>query len=44
MEVRKCIRSGLLQSDDISHTESLLIAKIEDELRKQIGVVYPEDQ
>lgn len=42
-EVRQCIRSGLIQSGNVSHNESLIIANIEDEIRKQIGVVYPAD-
>lgn len=42
-EVRQCIRNGLVQSAIVSHNESLIIANIEDEIRKQIGVVYPAD-
>lgn len=42
-EVRKCIRDGKIESDLVSHNESLLIARIEDEIRKQIKVKYPED-
>lgn len=42
-EVRKCIRSGKVESALISHSESITIAQIEDEIRKQIGVTYPED-
>ncbi|XP_055685610.1 trans-1,2-dihydrobenzene-1,2-diol dehydrogenase-like [Lutzomyia longipalpis] len=42
-EVRKCITAGQLQSDHVSHNESLIIAKIEDELRRQIGVKYDAD-
>lgn len=42
-EVRKCIRDGKFESDFVTHNESLLIANIEDEIRKQLGVVYPMD-
>lgn len=42
-EVRKCIRAGKQESENITHKESLTIARIEDEIRKQIGVKYPED-
>lgn len=42
-EARKCIRDGKKQSDNVSHNESLIIARIEDDIRKQIGVKYPED-
>lgn len=41
-EVRRCLVAGLLESPDISHAESLLIARIEDELRRQVGCKYPE--
>lgn len=43
-EVRKCIREGKKESENVSHNESLLIARIEDEIRKQIGVKYPQDE
>lgn len=42
-EVRKCILDGKLQSEHMNHNESLLVARIEDSIRKQVGVVYPED-
>lgn len=42
-EARKCIRTDKKESQHITHNESLLIARIEDEIRKQIGVKYPED-
>lgn len=42
-EVRKCIRDGKTESASVTHNESLLIARIEDEIRKQIGVKYPDD-
>lgn len=43
-EVRRCIRGNKLQSEVVSHNDSLTIAHIETEIRKQIGVVYPEDE
>lgn len=42
-EVRKCIMNGKLESDYVSHSDSIIIANISDEIRKQIGVNYPED-
>lgn len=42
-ETRKCIRAGKKESELVTHNESLIIARIEDEIRKQIGVKYPED-
>ena len=42
-EVRKCIRAGKLECELISLDESIVIARIEDKIRKEIGVKYPED-
>lgn len=42
-EVRTCIRAGKIESELATHNESLIIARIEDEIRKQIGVKYAED-
>lgn len=41
--VRKSIRLGELENEVASHNESLQVAHIEDEIRRQIGVRYPED-
>ncbi|XP_043670921.1 trans-1,2-dihydrobenzene-1,2-diol dehydrogenase-like [Vespula pensylvanica] len=41
--VRTCLQNGMTEHPKMSHNTSILIAKLEDELRKQIGVVYPED-
>lgn len=42
-ETRKCIRAGKTESEHVTHNDSLIIARIQDEIRKQIGVKYPED-
>lgn len=42
-EVRKCIQTGKIESGLVSHSESILIAHMQDEMRQQIGVKYPED-
>lgn len=42
-EVRKCIRGGKKESELASHNESLLIACIQDKIRKQIGLKYSAD-
>jgi len=42
-ECRRCINAGLLESPKMTHAESLSLAKIEDTLRQQLGVVYPQD-
>ncbi|KAL7302974.1 hypothetical protein TKK_0004201 [Trichogramma kaykai] len=44
MEVRECLKKGLKESPKVTHAHSLLIAEIEDELRRQIGVVYDQDK
>lgn len=43
-EVRNSIRSNEIQNENVTHNDSLIIAFIETEIRKQIGVVYPEDE
>lgn len=43
-EVRRCIRAKHTESELITHDESLAIARIEDEIRKQICVVYAADK
>ncbi|XP_076243309.1 trans-1,2-dihydrobenzene-1,2-diol dehydrogenase isoform X2 [Calliopsis andreniformis] len=42
-EVRNCILKGVIESPKVPHDVSLLIAQMEDEIRKQVGVVYPDD-
>lgn len=42
-EVRQCIRSGRIESELITHDDSIQIAHIQDEMRRQIGLTYPED-
>lgn len=43
-EVRRCIMQGLVESPSVTHSDSLLIAFIEDEFRRQMGVKYKEDE
>ncbi|XP_058818873.1 trans-1,2-dihydrobenzene-1,2-diol dehydrogenase-like [Topomyia yanbarensis] len=43
-ETRQCINAGKLESLSVPHSESLRIARIQDEIRKQIGVRFPEDE
>lgn len=42
--VRECIRAGKTEMDTVSHNESLVIARIEDEIRKQVGVKFAADE
>lgn len=35
--------TGLTESPKVSHDTSLLLATLEDEIRKQVGVEYPQD-
>ncbi|XP_068626891.1 trans-1,2-dihydrobenzene-1,2-diol dehydrogenase-like [Battus philenor] len=43
IEVARCIKQGLMESPRMSHQQSLLLAKLEDEVRSQIGVHYDVD-
>ncbi|XP_061922989.1 trans-1,2-dihydrobenzene-1,2-diol dehydrogenase [Entelurus aequoreus] len=43
-EVRQCLLKGLKESPVMSHADSLLLAEVEDEVRKQVGVVYNQDR
>jgi dihydrodiol dehydrogenase / D-xylose 1-dehydrogenase (NADP) len=42
-EVRKCLKAKQLESDIMPHKDSITIATIEDELRKQVGVKFDVD-
>ncbi|CAG2178060.1 unnamed protein product, partial [Oppiella nova] len=42
-EVRKCLNEGKIESDKMSHKDSIVMAKIEDEIRRQVGVVFDVD-
>ncbi len=42
-EASRCISGGLLQSEFVPHSQSKFICEQTDEIRKQIGVVYPVD-
>ncbi|XP_041796764.1 trans-1,2-dihydrobenzene-1,2-diol dehydrogenase [Chelmon rostratus] len=43
-EVRQCLLKGLKESAVMSHADSLLLAEVEDEIRRQVGVVYSQDR
>ena len=43
-EVRKCLLEGLKESPKVTHQTILNVAKIMQEIRRQIGVVYPQDK
>jgi dihydrodiol dehydrogenase / D-xylose 1-dehydrogenase (NADP) len=42
--VRECLQKGLTESSVISLDETLLLAELMEEVRKQVGVEYPQDQ
>ncbi|XP_037041681.1 trans-1,2-dihydrobenzene-1,2-diol dehydrogenase-like [Bradysia coprophila] len=42
-EIRKYIRAGKTECDIVSLNDSLIVARIEDEIRRQLGVRYPAD-
>lgn len=44
VEVHRCIRAGETQSPLYTQKETLHIARILDEVRRQVGVVYAEDK
>lgn len=41
--VRKCIRAGKTESEILSLNDSLIVARVEDEIRRQLGVKYEAD-
>uniref|UniRef100_A0A8C6UVS1 Trans-1,2-dihydrobenzene-1,2-diol dehydrogenase n=1 Tax=Neogobius melanostomus TaxID=47308 RepID=A0A8C6UVS1_9GOBI len=43
-EVRQCLLKGLKESAIMSHADSLLLAEMEDEIRRQLGVVAVKDR
>lgn len=42
-EVIKCLNEGKIETDCLPHQSSLDVVKIMDEVRKQLGIVYPEN-
>jgi hypothetical protein len=42
-ECARCIREGKLESEDLPLQESLVMMEVMDEVRKQNGLVYPEN-
>jgi predicted dehydrogenase len=40
-EAEECIRAGVIESPRISHAETLVTLQWMDEIRRQLGVVYP---
>ncbi|XP_016518441.1 uncharacterized protein LOC103154714 isoform X5 [Poecilia formosa] len=42
-EVRQCLLKGLKESPVMPHADSLLLAEMDDEIRRQVGVVYSQD-
>ncbi|KAF7653286.1 hypothetical protein LDENG_00085200 [Lucifuga dentata] len=42
-EVRQCLLKGLKESAGMTHADSLMLAEVEDEVRRQVGVVYSQD-
>ncbi|CAH2050629.1 unnamed protein product, partial [Iphiclides podalirius] len=43
LEVARCIKQGLKASPRMPHKESLTLAKLEDEIRRQVGVKFDVD-
>jgi hypothetical protein len=43
-EVQRCLSQGKRESQHMTHAETLTIMRTLDEIRKQVGVVYPEEK
>ena len=43
-EVQRCVHMGLTESPLMTWAETLTIMKTLDEIRRQLGVVYPEEK
>ncbi|KAJ7985969.1 hypothetical protein DPEC_G00345970 [Dallia pectoralis] len=43
-EVRQCLLKGLTESPRMCNSDSLLLAEVMDEARRQVGVIYDQDQ
>lgn len=41
--VRECLQQGLTESPKVSHADTLLFAELMEKVRKEVGVVYPQD-
>ncbi|XP_044257037.1 trans-1,2-dihydrobenzene-1,2-diol dehydrogenase-like isoform X1 [Tribolium madens] len=42
-EARQCIKAGKIESAHMSHLESIELAQLMDLMRKEVGVVFPQD-
>lgn len=42
-EVRKCIEEGAVESQQVTHAETIQLAQLMDKLRHEMGVEYPAD-
>lgn len=42
-EARHLISQGIIESPSVTHEESLKIVRVQDKLRKLLGVHFPED-
>lgn len=42
-EVKRCIRQGKIESETMSHMDTLELARIMDKVRSDVGVVFPAD-
>ena len=42
--VRHCLLDGLKESPRVTHQMTMNAAKIMQEIRRQIGVIYPQDK
>lgn len=43
LEARKCILAGKIECAQMTHNESIGLARLMDTMRREVGVVFPED-
>lgn len=43
VEVRRCLKEGLLESPVMPHSETMTLAEVMEQVRTQVGTVYPQD-
>ena len=44
VEAGRCLREGLIESPLLPHTDTLAVMRAMDEIRRQVGVVYPQER
>ncbi|XP_018332542.2 trans-1,2-dihydrobenzene-1,2-diol dehydrogenase-like [Agrilus planipennis] len=42
-EVWKCLKAGMIECPKMTHVESIKLVQLMDKMRKDVGIVYPDD-